>query len=555
MTDLPDTSPNLGLPFYLTKQNEFEVQHNEALLILDALVMLSVLDRDLASPPAEPALGDRYIVASPGTGAFAGKDNRIAQYDVGGWNFYAPQEGWTCYVRDESALLAWDGESWAPAIDALGEVTELQNLNRLGVGTEADATNRFAAKLNNALWVARTDAEGGDGDLRYKLSKESAGNTLSMLFQTDFEGRAEIGLTGNDDFRFKVSADGETWLDAIVIDHATGEVTMPQTAPAGAPADLDVTLAGLALGIADALNVAQFMGAAGNRFADSFDALTYVNVAGATGLDTGTAGLLKPAVSGGLISQGAGSVIGGTNGSAWSNTGAAFDGNTSQTRLVGANSDNATVAYIGKDYGGSPKTVTGFKVWGSSDEGFKQASDPTIAVQLYGKNGSAPGSSTDGTLLGSASNTDANSLLLQNLAISNSTAYQYVWLRIDAPNSNRICVAEAEFYESAGSGGMTVASTALTAAAEPVSMKIVSRVKFVDEIALGDDLIFEVSRDGGTTWTEAAMNDRFTWGDLHVLESDPVDLSAQPSGTSVKWRIAIANDKAAEVRDIYLYWA
>jgi hypothetical protein len=64
--------------------------------------------------------------------------------------------------------------------------------------------------------------------LRYKLSKESASKTLSFLFQDNFSGRAEIGLTGDDDFHFKVSADGSSWLDAITIDKTTGKLTIGQ---------------------------------------------------------------------------------------------------------------------------------------------------------------------------------------------------------------------------------------------------------------------------------------------------------------------------------------
>src|SRR5207253_10452483 len=93
------------------------------------------------------------------------------------------------------------------------------------VGTTSDSTNPFSAKLSNALWIAKTVAEGGDGNLRYKLSKESAAKTLSLLLQTNFSGRAEIGLTGDDDFHFKVSADGSTWVDALKIAGASGDIS------------------------------------------------------------------------------------------------------------------------------------------------------------------------------------------------------------------------------------------------------------------------------------------------------------------------------------------
>ena len=108
-----------------------------------------------------------------------------------------------------------------------GPITELQNLALLGVGISADVTNPFAAKLNNALWAAKSVAEGGDGNLRYKLSKESAAKTLLFLFQDNYSGRAEIGLTGDDDFHFKVSPDGSGWVEAIRIDRASGRVSFP----------------------------------------------------------------------------------------------------------------------------------------------------------------------------------------------------------------------------------------------------------------------------------------------------------------------------------------
>ena len=74
------------------------------------------------------------------------------------------------------------------------------------------------------------------------MNKAEPGQTASLLFQTGFSGRAEIGLAGNDDVSVKVSADGGTWRDALSVQAATGGVTLhhfarltPGTAPA-APA-------------------------------------------------------------------------------------------------------------------------------------------------------------------------------------------------------------------------------------------------------------------------------------------------------------------------------
>lgn len=222
---MPSSTSNLGLPFIEAGQAQKHVTHNEALRLLDTLVQLAVLDRDLNAPPGSPGEGQRWLVkASPSpTGAWAGHGNQIAAWQDGGWQFSAPKSGWVAYVVDEGALLFWDGDSW----ELLQLATALQNLTLLGVGTTADATNPLSAKLNNALFTARYAAEGGDGDLRCKLNKEATGDTVSQLYQKGFSGRAETGLVGNDDFTFKVSPDGSTWYDGIVIRKDDGQVAFP----------------------------------------------------------------------------------------------------------------------------------------------------------------------------------------------------------------------------------------------------------------------------------------------------------------------------------------
>ena len=70
------TTPNLGLPFILHGQAQKEVTHNEALIRLDALVHGSVRSRTLTTPPGSPANGERWIVPSGATGAWAGQKYR-----------------------------------------------------------------------------------------------------------------------------------------------------------------------------------------------------------------------------------------------------------------------------------------------------------------------------------------------------------------------------------------------------------------------------------------------------------------------------------------------
>jgi hypothetical protein len=228
-----DTTDNLDLPYLMPAQAQKHVTHNEALGALDALVQLAVADRDLASPPGSPTDGRCWIVAAAPTGDWAGQAGRIAHRLDGAWIFHTPRPGWVAWVLDEAQAIYWTGSAWASVSAA---ITALQNLSLLGIGTSADAANPFAAKLNKALWTARTAAEGGDGDLRYTLNKETAADVLSLLMQTGFSGRAEFGLVGDDNLTLKVSPDGSAWTTALSVDRTTGRATLSAdpSAPLGA---------------------------------------------------------------------------------------------------------------------------------------------------------------------------------------------------------------------------------------------------------------------------------------------------------------------------------
>ncbi len=215
-------TPNLRLPFLDANQNQKTVTHNAALSVLDALVNCQVQTATLSAPPTSPGDGQCWIVAAGGTGAWAGHDLSIAAWQDGAWSFYPPTKGMPAYNDATGNLTVWTGSAWI-AVGLSGSA----QLNALGIGTAPDASNPLSATLNNALLNALATAYGGTGDLRVKLNKQAAGNTASFLFQDNFSGRAEIGLLGDDKFHFKVSADGSTWHEALVIDPATGKVSFP----------------------------------------------------------------------------------------------------------------------------------------------------------------------------------------------------------------------------------------------------------------------------------------------------------------------------------------
>lgn len=213
-------TPNLDLPLLAADQAQKHVTVNEALLDLDALVQLAALDRDLASPPASPTQGARYLVAANPTGNWAGHANEIAVWLDGAWRFFVPGVGWVAWVIDEGVWLAWSGSAW---VNALAAISAFQNLAFLGVRTTADANNRLAVKSNGVL-LSHDDVTPGTGDLRVTLNKSAAAKDAGFVFQDGFGTRALFGLLGDDNFTIKVSPDGSTFRTAIIIDKTTGHI-------------------------------------------------------------------------------------------------------------------------------------------------------------------------------------------------------------------------------------------------------------------------------------------------------------------------------------------
>ena len=209
---MSDVSAVLSLPYLLPAQAQKHVTHNEALARLDVAVQLAVIARDVTAPPGSPNAGDRYLVPTGATGAWAGREDQVALYDMGTWIFQAPVAGWSAHVLTEDAPIRYDGTAWHTGVGALLADT-------LGVNGAADATNR----LCNVAPATLLTHEGAGHQL--KINKASAAETASLLFQTGWSGRAEIGTSGSDAFAIKVSADGAAWVTALSLDGATGTAT------------------------------------------------------------------------------------------------------------------------------------------------------------------------------------------------------------------------------------------------------------------------------------------------------------------------------------------
>jgi len=105
-------TPRLALPFLAVGQAQKEFTHNESLQTLDVLVGGAVEEPPRATPPASPALGTCYIVATGATDAWAGKSQCVAAWTSGGWRFVSPFDGLSLHERTSGTVAAFRNGAW-----------------------------------------------------------------------------------------------------------------------------------------------------------------------------------------------------------------------------------------------------------------------------------------------------------------------------------------------------------------------------------------------------------------------------------------------------------
>ncbi|KTE19173.1 hypothetical protein ATE67_16605 [Sphingopyxis sp. H050] len=111
MTDLPRTA-RYSLPLLALAQAQKEVTHNEALVLLDALVQAAVVAGPIADPPSAPEEGQCWLVAAGASGAWAGHGGKLAVRTGGGWRYVTPGAGFRLTRQSDGAALYFDGTAW-----------------------------------------------------------------------------------------------------------------------------------------------------------------------------------------------------------------------------------------------------------------------------------------------------------------------------------------------------------------------------------------------------------------------------------------------------------
>lgn len=212
---MSDETARLALPLLQPSQAQKHVTHNEAIDRLDFLVQLTVKGFDAIVPPAAPEAGEAWALDPGAIGAWAGHGSKLASWRGEAWVFATPQPGWIAAGPD--GLRFFEGSGWVPIS---GEAA-FQNLGSLGINATADLTNRLS--LSSDATLLNHDGSGH----QLKINKSAVADTASLLFQSNWSGRAEMGLAGSDQFAIKVSPDGSSFSTALEADSTTGRLSAP----------------------------------------------------------------------------------------------------------------------------------------------------------------------------------------------------------------------------------------------------------------------------------------------------------------------------------------
>ena len=100
----------------------------------------------------------------------------------------------------------------------------------------------------------------------------------------------------------------------------------------------------------------------------------------------------------------------------------------------------------------------------------------------------------------------------------------------------------------------TIVSSAFTSTSVPTNARIVVFEENVDSPTLNTDIIASVSRDG-TNFTNATLSDSgyVTGSSGQRILTGQADISGQPSGQSMRWKLALANN-TVKIHGVSLQW-
>lgn len=98
-------------------------------------------------------------------------------------------------------------------------------------------------------------------------------------------------------------------------------------------------------------------------------------------------------------------------------------------------------------------------------------------------------------------------------------------------------------------------SISFGAESEPSEGRLVFLLENINSSVVNTDIVGSISRDGGTTFTTLTLSDDGAFDNtFDIIVSESVDISAQPSGTNMEYKIETFNNKAAFIKGVWFQW-
>jgi hypothetical protein len=134
--------------------------------------------------------------------------------------------------------------------------------------------------------------------------------------------------------------------------------------------------------------------------------------------------------------------------------------------------------------------------------------------------------------------------LVSEAEVTDVTGYSTITDRID-------CFSLVEVRPH---GDLSLESANHATGSAPSQAYIVVHQEDIDTIVDNTDLKAWVSRDGGTTFTEATLSHRQSFDGTSDLLDATIDISGQPSGTNLRWKITTHNSKEVLIKGVGITW-
>ena len=199
---------------------------------------------------------------------------------------------------------------------------------------------------------------------------------------------------------------------------------------------------------------------------------------------------------------------------------------------------------------GSAKFVNGYSITASDSAGYNLQ---TAAPEDYTIEGSDD--NLNWTVLDTQTGQIFAELEKKTFDLVALANYRYYRISSTYTNYGSTVLKEFELLFTPPPLNVILISKSFVADTAPATARLCLLVKPNEIIIPDTDLIGSVSRDDGTAWSAGTLIPKITYSDGTIYyEASGIDLSAQPSGTNMRYKIETANEKSMVITGAVFQW-